>query len=100
MAFPESWCMNIDLGGPHAEGVDQNREKVRYFLVAVVTIPLKDGRPLLPTWNQNEFMEEDALCSGEQEFVEDLDKQGINPFNHVDEWFKGAGSCDFSQECG
>ena len=87
-AFPESWCMNIDLGGPHAEGVDQNREKVRYFLVAVVTIPLKDGRPLLPTWNQNEFMEEDALCSGEREFVEDLDEQGINPFNHVDDGSK------------
>ena len=88
VAFPESWCMNIDLGGPHAEGVDQNREKVRYFLVAVVTIPLKDGRPLLPTWNQNEFMEEDALCSGEREFVEDLDEQGINPFNHVDDGSK------------
>ena len=43
--------MNIDLGGPHTEGVHQNRKKVRCFsyVVAVVTIPLKNGRPLLPT---------------------------------------------------
>ena len=47
IACPDSYCLSVDLAGPFHEGVDAELKKAKYFLVATVTIPVKDGVALV-----------------------------------------------------
>ena len=46
--MPEPYTLGIDLAGPFIEGKDQHeRSKPKYFLIAVMTIPMQGERPLV-----------------------------------------------------
>ena len=45
---PEPFTLALDLSGPFVKGVDQiDHHNPRYFLIAAMTIPIADGKPLV-----------------------------------------------------
>ena len=43
---PQNHTMSVDIAGPFEPGVDQEISGARYLLLATVTIPMKEGKPL------------------------------------------------------
>ena len=44
---PEAYCWSMDLAGPFRDGKDMEVHRAKYFMVHTVTIPVKDGIPLV-----------------------------------------------------
>ena len=47
VACPESYCLSMDLAGPFGQGVDQKVRVAKYFLTAVVTVPMDQDGPMV-----------------------------------------------------
>ena len=67
---PEAFSWSMDLAGPFHEGKDLEANRTRYFMVHVVTIPVRDGEPLV------QGLAEQAGETGEEQPRADVDGQG------------------------
>ena len=47
VSCPQAFCLSLDVAGPFKAGKDQILREPRYFMVGVVTIPVRDQVPLV-----------------------------------------------------
>ena len=110
VARPESYCMSVDIAGPFHDGVDAELKKVKYVLVATMTLPCRDGQVMVEGLKDMGYRNPAAaeargeLDKAELEYeAEELEEQQ-DPLHEIAEdkwkWASGArdrhhqGSCE------
>ena len=79
--------MAVDVAGPLAPGCDQDMGQPRYFLVATVTVPVRQDKPLIWGWKPDDSVED--IEEGAEHVFQD--RQEILPESQDPNPFKGDG---------
>ena len=67
-AHSQAFCMSVDLTGPFVPGHDQEIKDCKYMMVATITIPVRQGEPLVQSLK--EMSTEKGVIAEDEEVIE------------------------------
>ena len=91
---PDAYALSLDIAGPFSPGQDQDQGHPKYFVVAVITVPFKDERPLVWGWRpKNSSQDEEQPAEDTLQELQPRLDEGL-----VDNPFKGDDGAVITEE--